>query len=200
MKRALTLLILTSSLAFGQNDKDEDSSNLIRKGLLRAQGTISPAWTFSNTNTNIYLQGDLEFFASRRVSIKGDIAYFINTQGGGNLKQNHSLFFGAQYHFPYKRFDPYIGFHPGVSLIQVQRSNFSVNDFDFPIGTSKAKIAPTVSVSAGFNFYVWKYFHFLANVKYVHARHPTEWGTNFTLNEIRLAIGLGWNLNLLKKR
>ncbi len=194
------LVILMSTFAFGQEKNAATAGDdIIRKGLFRAQGTISPGWDIADGKTNIYLQGDCEYYASRRVSIKGDIAYFLDTQGEGLLKQNHSLFFGAQYHFPVRRFDPYIGFHPGASVIQVEREVFLDGELDFPIGISKAKVAPAISMSAGFNYYVWKYVHFLANVKYIHAKHPTEWGTTYAFNEFRIAFGVGWNVNMVRK-
>jgi hypothetical protein len=120
--RASLLLLLVSTLAFGQkkNRPELTGKDILRKGLVRAQVTISPGWTIADGNTNLYLQGDMEYFLQDKVSLKGDISYFIATVGDGYLKHNHSLFFGAQYHFPVKRFDPYIGFHPGVSLVQAK--------------------------------------------------------------------------------
>ena len=196
---SLFVICVFNTLAFGQKNRTERTGDdIIRKGLLRAQGTISPAWTLADGNTNIYLQGDMEYFASRRVSIKGDMAYFLDTQGDGYLKMNHSLFFGAQYHFPIKRFDPYIGLHPGASLIQVRNPN--VGTSENPVASvSKMKVAPAISETAGFNFYVWKYIHFLGKVTYVNARHSTEWGTTYALDEFRIAFGLGWNVNVMKK-
>lgn len=196
----LLLVFLISTLAMGQKNRIEpDGDDIIRKGLLRAQGTISPGWTISDGKTNLYLQGDMEYFASRRVSIKGDISYFLDTQGSGNLMHNHSLFFGAQYHFPIKRFDPYIGFHPGASLIQMRNPNSGTVENPVVQLQSKMKVSPAVSVTTGFNFYVWKYIHFLGKLTYVHAKHPTEWGTTYALNEFRIAFGLGWNVNMMRK-
>ncbi len=201
VSRISLLLMLVSTLAFGQkrNRPELTGEDIIRKGLLRAQGTISPGWTIADGNTNLYLQGDMEYFLQNRISLKGDISYFLDTQGDGYLKHNHSLFFGAQYHMPYKRFDPYIGLHPGVSLVQARNPALSTPEIDVAFSESVMKVSPAVSVSTGFNFYVWGYIHFMANLKYVHAKHSTEWGTNYALDESRISFGLGWNVNMIRK-
>jgi hypothetical protein len=200
--RISLLLLLVATTAFAQRKPRPEltGEDIIRKGLVRAQGTISPGWTIADGNTNLYLQGDLEYFLQDKVSLKGDISYFIGTVGTKYLKHNHSLFFGAQYHFPYKRFDPYIGLHPGASLVQARNPNQGTPEIDVLYAESNMKVSPAVSVSTGFNFYVWRYIHFMANLKYVHAKHPAEWGTNYALDEIRISFGLGWNVNLLKKK
>lgn len=203
VKATPLLLMLVSTLAFGQknwNRPEPEGDDIIRKGLVRSQLTISPGWAIGQKNTNIFLQGDLEYYVTRKVSIKGDIAYFLDTQGSGNLKMDHSLFFGANYHFPYKRFDPYIGLHPGASLIQMRNPNVGTLELPVAYTESVMKISPAISVTTGFNFYVWKFFHFLGKVTYVHASHPTEWGTNYALDEFRIAFGLGLNVNMIKKK
>jgi hypothetical protein len=194
--------MLVSTLAFGQkqNKQEPNGADIIRRGLLRAQMTISPGWTIADGNTNLYLQGDMEFYLQDRVSLKGDVSYFIDTQGKGNLKHNHSLFFGTQYHFPIKRFDPYIGLHPGISLIQMKNDNLGTPEVPVEYSVSNFKASPVISVATGFNFYIWKYLHFMANLKYIHAKHPTEWGTNYGLDEFRISFGLGWNVNTIRRK
>ena len=200
--RISLLLLLVSTLAFGQkkNRPELTGEDIIRKGLVRAQMTISPGWTIADGNTNLYLQGDMEYMLQDKVSLKGDISYFLDTQGDGYLKHNHSLFFGAQYHFPYKRFDPYIGLHPGISLVQARNPTLSTPEIDVAFSESNMKVSPAISVATGFNFYVWRYIHFMANLKYIHAKHSTEWGTNYALDEFRISFGLGWNVNMIKRK
>lgn len=195
---AVILVLLISTNLFAQQ-KELTGADIIRKGLLRAQGTILPGWTLKDGKTNLYLQGDLEYYLQDKVSLKGDISYFLDTQGSNYLKHNHSLFFGTQYHFPYKRFDAYLGLHPGISLIQARNPVESNSDLSIP-NVSVMKVSPAVAVATGFNFYVWKYIHFMFNLKYVHAKHTAEWGQTYALDEIRVSFGLGWNVNLLRKK
>lgn len=196
----LIMLIATSAIAQRKPRPEQTGEDIIRKGLLRAQGTISPGWTITDGTTNLYLQGDMEYLLQDKISLKGDVSYFIGSVGSKLLKHNHSLFFGAQYHMPYKRFDPYVGLHPGVSVVQMRNPNLGTPEIDIAVAESNMKVAPAISVSTGLNFYVWRYIHFMANLKYVHARHATEWGTNYALDEFRISFGLGWNVNILKRK
>ena len=202
VRMTLYILLLSCSTVFAQKKvrKELKGEDIIRKGLVRAQGTISPGWTLKDGNTNLYLQGDLEYFLQDKVSLKGDISYFLDTQGDGYLKHNHNLFFGAQYHIPYKRLDAYVGLHPGIGLIQTRNENLTNAEGITEPQTSAMKVAPSVSVATGFNFYVWRHIHFMANVKYIHAKHTAEWGETYALDEIRISFGLGWNVNLLKRK
>jgi hypothetical protein len=203
LKCASIAILIGSNHALAQknwNKKESNGDDIIRKGLVRAQMTISPGWTIGLKNTNIFLQGDLEYYVTRKVSIKGDMAYFLDTQGGGSLKHNHSLFFGANYHFPYKRFDPYVGLHPGASVIQMRNLAAVSPEMIYTERESTLKVAPAVSVTTGFNVYIWKYLHFLGKLTYVHASHPTEWGNTYALDEFRIAFGLGWNVNLIRNK
>ena len=87
-----------------------------------------------------------------------------------------------------------------MSLVQARNPNLGTPEIDIAVAESKLKVSPAISVSTGFNFYVWRYIHFMANLKYVHAKHSTEWGTNYALDEFRISFGLGWNVNLMKRK
>lgn len=197
------LLMLISSHSIAQknwNKPEPEGDDIIRKGLIKAQMTIAPGWNIGEKNTNIFLQADLEYYVTRQVSIIGDVHYFLGTQNGNNLLHNHSLFFGANYHFPCRRFNPYIGLHPGASVIQIRHPNANDPETDLGRDVSNMKVAPAISAVAGFNYYVWKFLHFTGKVTFVHANHPTEWGKNHAFNEFRLSFGLGWNVNAIAKR
>lgn len=198
VRHTLTVMMLMAVMtAMAQKNGQPE---LIRKGLLRAKGTITPAVMLNDGALNIYLQGDADFYLSRRVSLRGDGYYFLDTQGDGDLTMNHGIFFGANYHFPAGgRFDPYIGLQPGASYVQASKVlPWGVEGADIEV-TSTGNIVPNISVAAGFNFYVWKYLHFQAQMRYVHGRHAVPWG-NRPLDEFRFSLGLGWNVNTIKAR
>jgi hypothetical protein len=199
MVRALFLLSLLAVAHVAQAQQSKSTGNdLIRKGLFAAHFTIAPGWILSDGMTNIYLHGRSEFYLNRKVSIVGDGYYFLDTQGAGYLKHNHGVYFGANYHFPFKRFDPYIGLTPGVSFVQVANSAVSTPELSIETRESNFSVEPSISVAAGFNLYIWKFFHFMGQVRYVHANHATPWNVVYPLDEFRLSFGLGWNVNMIK--
>lgn len=191
----LVLLMLGCTAMAQKNDQRE----FVRKGLLRAQGTITPAVMLSDGSLNIYLHGDIEFHLQRRVSLKGDGYYFLDTQGDGLLRHNHGVFFGPQYHFPIRRFVPYVGMQPGLGYVQATNEMLADPEGVRIPMSSEASFVPLVSATAGFNFYVGRFLHFLAMVRYVHGRHAAPWG-NLPLDEFRFSLGLGWNVQTIKAR
>ena len=194
----LSLLVVAQVATAQRNMSTGD--DIIRKGLFAAHFTIAPGWTLADSNTNLYLHGRSEFFLNGKVSIVGDGYYFLDTQGDGYLKHNHGVYFGANYHFPCKRFDPYIGLMPGISMVQVGIPAISTPEIQVASRESVFSVEPAISVSAGFNLYIWKFFHFMGQVRYVHANHAAEWEQVYALDEFRLSFGLGWNVNMIRAR
>lgn len=204
MVRTTTLLLLlASTLAFGQrHGKELSGDDIIRSGLLRGQATITPGWIIGRKATNLYLSGDINYRLHRHVSLVADGHYFLDGFGGNDneaIEHNHNILFGAAYHFPHKRFDPFVSFQPGIGYVQVKQ-NVTLGDLPVAQLTSKAKFAPVISAAVGFHYYVWKHIHFMGMLRYVHAQHPTEWNSVIDANELRLSFGLGWNVNLRKAR
>ncbi|MCF8256846.1 MAG: hypothetical protein K9J06_04805 [Flavobacteriales bacterium] len=186
-------------IAVAVNAQQKERPEIVRKGLLRAQATITPAVLINDGALNIYIHGDMDFFLSRNVSVRGDCYYFIDTQGDGDLRHNHGIFFGANYHFPKGRFDPYIGIQPGASYVQAEK-NMPWGDEGAEIAVSSTgTVVPNISLTTGLNFYVSRFVHFMTNVRYVHGKHATPWG-NRPLDEFRFSFGLGWNVNTMKQK
>jgi len=186
-------------VAFAATAQQTGKPDIVRKGLLRAQSTITPAVLINDGALNIYVHGDMDFFLSRKVSIRGDGYYFIDTQGDGDLRHNHSVFFGANYHFPVGRFDPYVGLQPGASYVQASKKMaWGEEGTDITVN-SVGRVVPNISATAGLNFYVGRFVHFMANVRYVHGKHAAPWG-NRPLDEFRFSFGLGWNVNTIKQK
>jgi len=194
----LSLLVVTHVATAQRSTSTGD--DIIRKGLFAAHVTIAPGWTLADGNTNLYLHGRTEFYLNRKVSFVGDGYYFLDTQGDGYLRHNHGAYFGAQYHFPIKRFDPYIGFMPGVSMVQVSNSGIALQGTEFVPQESVFRVEPSISASVGFNLYIWKYIHFMGQVRYMHASHSTQWAMVYPLDEFRISFGLGWNVNMIRAR
>ena len=192
MKKLFPLVILLGMFdaSFAQGEKKP----FIRKGLLRATSTISMGGI-----TKISLHGNLEYYIADNVSIRGDSYYSLKMfkpmwqlDFRPYLASNHQTLAGFSYHFPTKNhFDPYLGFQPGVAISQ------SITEGGI---YSNQTANPIISPLIGFNFYFENWFHLFAETRYVIGNHLSDLYEPVSLNELKISFGLGFNLNLLKKK
>lgn len=189
-----TILSLFMLSSFAQSD----SSRYVHTGLWRAMATISPR--LNADEPDIYIHGNLEYYADEEISARGDGYYHIGSfSETKRFDFKHSLFAGASYHFKTKsRFDPYLALQPGLSIA---RPNYIV---DCPVGftpeqaaalNSYAEVNPLLSSVIGFNYYGERFFHFFGEIRYVRGRHFTPFPIIIPLNELRASFGLGFNIN-----
>lgn len=185
------IIILALLFPFFLNAQ-ETSSSIADKGLLRATGTISFGGMTKHEQTNIYLQGVLEYFVTKNITSRGDIYYYLKSGDKQMLNQNHQLFAGASCHFnTNSNFVPYLGIQPGIGLTQ---ANFVVVN-----GENNVEASPLISAVVGFNYYASNWFHLFIDGRYISGKHLSNQKT-ISLDEVRLSFGLGFNLNVLKKK
>ena len=189
MVKKLIILVLFLPLFLSAQ---ETPTGIAQKGLLRATGTISFGGMTKHEQTNIYLHGVTEYFASNQITARGDIYYYLKSGDKQMLNLNHQLFAGASYHFnTSSNFVPYLGIQPGIGLTQ---ANFVVVN-----GENNVEASPLISAVAGFNYYASSWFHLFIDGRYVSGKHLSNQKT-ISLNEVRLSFGLGFNLNVLKRK
>ncbi len=186
------VLILTMLLVFGGAYAQSDTSKgFVHKGMLRGALNFAVGKMTSFNIANAYVTGNLEYYADSKISVRGDVYFFVNSLNSKFLKQNSALYFGGIYNFPtHSNFDPIIGLQPGVALSQLTAIG---NDAPHPIN-----VAPVASLVAGFNYYAENWFHIQVNVRYTMGKHLDDDGL-FQLNELSFSFGLGFNLDLQKK-
>jgi hypothetical protein len=185
---------------FSQEDTKEQ---FIHRGLFRAMGSIAEGAMFEQGVTNIYLTGNIEYYISDNVSLRGDGNYFISTMGDVTpFEYNHSVFSGFSFHFKTKsHFDPYLGFAPGIAMTKMSYANGFICDPGPCTGDmyeTRSGVNPLVSSLAGFNFYFQKAFHLFLETRYIYGRHLSDESPQ-SLSELRFTFGLGFNLNFIKK-
>ena len=162
----------------------------IRPGLLKASATIAPGKMLNRTVNTIYLSGFLDYHTDKNISLRGDTYWYID--GGGQkptdvlLSNASRTYFGAFYHWNLKNWDNYVGFQPGISLLR------------FGAISSKISVCPSFAATAGSTFYVWKYFHFFANLTYVKSKAYGLIGGSLRTDELIFSAGLGFNVNTKK--
>lgn len=177
----------------------QENSRFIDKGLLRAQGNVSSGVMLKSPGTSIYIHGDLEYYLEPGISIRSESYYFLGTfNAEPTFAMNHSNFSGVMYHFHTNgKFDPYMGVQPGIALTQLakpvlpgpdsaQWSPASVSSYSY-------NFSPLFSVSAGFNYYAYKFFNLFVHVKYAAGKHLSDIQPE-SLSELKMTFGLGWNV------
>ncbi|MBP6732682.1 MAG: hypothetical protein KA149_11520 [Chitinophagales bacterium] len=168
-----------------------------RKGCVRAQGNLAPGYLFGQKVASGYVNGDMDLFFDNRVSFTGSAwgSFALNRKNETGIKANHAVFGGLNYHFLKPgRFDPYIGFTPGLGIVQVAYREGET------IKRTPYAAVPLVSGVAGFNYYVGWIFHVFVKVQGVTGQVFSTLPAPVRLDELKIMAGLGWNLRLWKPK
>jgi len=194
-------LILFTVLPLFSTAQDE-SGQYINKGLLRVQGNIALGTFLEGvSNSTYYLAGDMEYYTSKTISIRGSSNFFLGETQESliNFSKNHSILLGALYHFKTKgKFDPFIGLEPGFTLSQLTYNAEVLATYDLLVYQEfPTTVNPVFVTAAGFNYYADKYFSLFASIRLVTGKHYSDIAA-VSLNEIRFAFGLGWHLWIRK--
>ena len=193
----------------------QDSTKFRYKSLLKASATIAPGYMLNTAQTNIYINGFLEYFAEDKVSLLGESFVMVGAQQKpALLQQNSCLLFGAAYHFHKNRFDYFIGLETGAALTKPNDTQdfFPWNQHDpaIVLGSNPVtviytnsynyKILPLIAPVTGITLHASDYFNFFLNVHYVKSRYfGYQYGKTLSLDELRISAGLGFSIHLKKK-
>lgn len=194
--RLFLVLAFLFNILSASAQRPAPKNDVIRSGLFRSQLTIAPGVMLNSKLTNIYLHGGFEYFLGRKMSFVGQGYWFINSQQKNRfLKHNSSVLWGLRYHFPHRKFDTFLGLEPGIGFVQARQVGTEGNET-----VSLLKVTPLITATAGFTFYLGRFFNFFFETRYVHGQHSTAWSETYKLDEFRFSAGLGWNVNFLKKK
>jgi len=192
------ILIIVFGLTIPFVSIAQEEEQIIRKGLTAGKGTLAMGIPTDYEGTNMYVSGNLQYYVEDNISYRGELWFFLGSDGDKNLfKQNSTLFTNFNYHVSTKsNIDPYIGIGPGFSWTQLKEpTNIAGNQ---NISNYKATVSPVASLTIGVNYYT-KYAHIFVEAKYVHGEHLSDIAA-VSLNELRIAFGFGWNINMIKKK
>ncbi len=211
VKKIISLLCIVAlgaadtSVCFSQ----EESKQFIRKGLIRSQATICPGIMLKENISTISLHGTLEYYVADNVSLRGDTYFYLqgkDAYGNNPFQINHATFSGLSYHFRTKsHFDPYFTIAPGVTVTQDNSFEACLNSLGPNVTVSFCKqteksVNPLLSAGFGFNYYFQKWFHLFGEARYIGGKYLSDAPAPLSLSELRFSFGLGFNLNLLKKK
>ena len=161
-----------------------------RNHLLGGSATISPGFQKNNEDMNIYIHGFAYFYPEPKVSINGEMYWYVGAQEQQTLMaENSTLLFGPNYHFLKDGpFDPHIGIMPAISLVSaIDRSSTIpvVGDFS---------VVPLLSFNVGARYHFMKWFNVFASARYMMGSLTENYPESLSLNELRVSFGLGFNL------
>lgn len=164
------------------------SIDYIRPGMLKSSATISPSTMLSMNRNNIYISGFLEYHLDKKLSIRGESFVFVdeNKEVSPYFNTGLKTFFGVFYHLNKNNFDQHFGFEPGIAITGVD------GDLDMN-GKQQYSVTPSFALHAGASYYVWKYFHFFADVSYVRSRLPSRI-SDTNADELIFSFGLGYQI------
>ena len=179
----LTVIILMCLVSFGQEQ-------YIRQGTLKASATIAPSIMLNRNIQNIYINGFLAYQLDEKLSLRGEAFYYIDGAAGAASDMGYSgamhTYFGVFYHGRKGNWDNYVGFQPGLSVAQVPLK-------------SGATASPSFAAKIGTSYYVWKYFHFFAELTYWNSSVRGIPGGSMRMDELVLSAGLGFHINTRKE-
>lgn len=179
---SLLLICLTASLSFSQTLET-------RKHLLGGTATIAPGFQKGNSDMNLYIHGFSYFYPEPKVSINGELYWYVGAQEQQTLMaENSTLIFGPYYHFLKDGpFDPYVGVMPAVSLVSAIDRSLSR-----PVAGAYS-VVPLITLNAGVRYHFIKWFNAFANVRYMMGTLTQNYPSALSLNEWRISFGLGFN-------
>lgn len=191
MVKHITIATIWLGLLIGSQPAQAQDNIHHGKHVIRSMATISPGLLLNEEEQPLYLHGNFDYYLSDRVSFRGVAFYFIDNLGeSSKLQNNHQVMGGLAYHFNRQsNFDPYVGFEPGVAFVNTSDCK-GENCETSPLGVS-----PLLSGTLGANYYVGSYFHFFIEGRYVKGQYFPDHEGHFSLDELRLSAGLGWNFN-----
>lgn len=165
--------------------------DFIRKGLLSGEATFSPGYMLNNGAKNFYLNGRLDAYLSDKISITGESFYYLGTpdDSAPPFIYNHTISAGISRHFTFNRSDFYAGLRPGLAFTKL-------SDFKAVNGEGQAGVNPVFSLVAGYNLFISSCFHFFISTVLAVGEH--NYDTHTSLSELRVAGGLGFNINTFK--
>jgi hypothetical protein len=183
MKKYITLLLISISInSYCQDFEAKDWR--VNSALGFSIGYLREDTRSSN------IHGFLGVLFKDKIELRGDGYYFLgNTGFRPRFSKNHQIMAGAFYHFLDKKFQPYMGFQPGIAISQSSEFgtlNSSTGDIEY-----QTTINPIFSMAGGFTLYAQKWFLMFVEVRQIYGKHKSNTYPVY-LDEFRFSFGFGF--------
>ncbi len=157
-------------------------------GLLAVSITYSPSIMLNHAESNFYATGFAEYLLDEHFSFRSDTYLFLNSQNENSLiKDGARSYFGIAYHLNKGNWDGSIGFQPGVTIMNTKET------------TIQSRLQPSAALRIGTTYYVWKYFHFFANLTYTKSKLTVFQRGSLKTDELIFSAGLGFQIQTQKR-
>jgi len=185
---AIVLIIGFQSVAQAQDFSD-------RSGLLKANLSYNQGFMLFYKSQNVYLGGNLEYFPSKNISIRGDCFWYLDSRRENPvLKQSTLVFFGALFHLPKGKNDFYTGIQPGFAFTRPALLSL-VTDRSYPM-----RMMPSLALSLGYSFYFSRFCNFFVGANYFVLRYRGAENGSLKLDEFMISGGLGFHIKVKKQK
>lgn len=188
----LMYLTLGSFSLIAQNNPDISFETYREAGLFSSSATYAPGIMLNRNQLNYHLNFFGEYHFNRKVSAKSDSYWFLNSPNQKiNELQLFRSYFGMFYHVnnnSHSNWDLKLGLMPGVTYSKRMEA-----DMGIAMNTSRS-FAPSVNFAVGFDYYVWKYFHFFSQLSLVNSTARGLHQGSQRLDEVLFSAGLGFQI------
>ena len=191
------LFILMLGLSFGQNKEIEIEESNFQPSLLKASATIAPTRFLSLYSSAAMLNGYLEYVLEERISVRGDVFYFLPNVAylklnPLNVPESYSaLYAGFGYHIGKKNWKHSLYFQPGVSYTKIAKDNLNME--------YRWTVNPSYQVKVGTCLYVSRFFHFFAELNFSDSYVRTTPVNSISMKQLGFSAGLGFHLVTKRK-
>jgi hypothetical protein len=185
-------LLAITSFSYSQDE--------IYKGANTIEGsaTIAPSWMLNRGESNYYIMAYGEYHFSEKLSLRSDNFFFVDSDAEVPFFDDaFRSYFGVFVHDQKGNWDKYIGFQPGISLLRKNPYSDGIQPFS-PLPDEPLSVVPSLSLTVGTSFYVWKYFNFFANLSYVNSTMGGISGGPHRTDELILSAGLSFQVKVKK--
>ena len=191
-KKISILFLLVTGITFGQKKETEIEKSNFQPTLLKASATIAPTRFLNINSSAAMLNGYLEYVLDERISVRGDVFYFLPNAtylklNPLNVPESYSaLHAGFGYHIGKKNWKHSLHFEPGVSYTKIAKDNLKME--------YRWTVNPSFLVKVGTCLYVSRFFHFFAELNYCDSYVRTTPVNSISMKQIGISAGLGFHL------
>lgn len=174
-----------------------DDESFVQPGLMKAFGCFAFDYRPHQNTWDYRLHGFLEYYLEKKISVMGEVYHYLDSNKDFPvIHKNFSVGTGLGYHWSRKRVNPYV--------FMMAIGNF----YESQIQTDSGEVIrdqmtpnsgnPGLALGGGISLYVWKYFHFFAQIRYHHTFIYSAIQIK-NMDAFSVSYGLGFNFHTKKK-